>query len=86
MPDGPCRSRLPCGTVCAATYTESVTGAFALLHGEDIKVRSVTFRHFTEHIVNFSASKDVVVEDCAGMVWSRDASFAAERNDIASCA
>lgn len=44
--------------------TESVTGAFALLHGEDIKVRSVTFRHFTEHIVNFSASKDVVVEDC----------------------
>lgn len=44
--------------------TESVTGAFALLHGEDIKVRNVTFRHFTEHIVNFSASKDVVVEDC----------------------
>ena len=34
MPDGPCRSRLPCGTVCAATYTESVTGAFALLHGK----------------------------------------------------
>ena len=44
--------------------TESVTGAFALLHGEDIKVRNVTFRHFTEHIVNFSASKDVVVENC----------------------
>ncbi len=44
--------------------TESVTGAFALLHGEGITVRDVVFLHFTEHFVNFSASKDIVVERC----------------------
>ena len=44
--------------------TESVTGAFALLHSDGITVRNVVFRHFTEHFVNFSASKDVVVDGC----------------------
>ena len=52
------------GTWDGGDFPESVSGAFCLLHGRDIAVRNVAFRHFTEHIVNVSASKNVTIEGC----------------------
>ena len=42
--------------------TRSVTGAFALTHGCNITIRDLTVSHFTEHIINLSASRDITVE------------------------
>ena len=51
------------GGIWDGNDSKSVTGAIFLPHGQRIRIENAVFHHFTEHIINLSGSRDIVLQN-----------------------